>query len=174
MWWVIKYPPPPTHTQTQTDATHIFVVCRVCFQKCTKIQHWINVGWTPATLAHQFAGTRPSVVWAQKCTKPSTGSMLGDWLRRWPIAYPSLIRHWATKGWWLAPLPFTPEFGVWFPVSAVWKNISSPSTCKTYYCGEPPWPRGSVLGLRLPTLNKHWQGQRFLLLAGMHWTSGFH
>ena len=25
-------------------------------------------------------------------------------------------------GWWLAPLPFTPEFGVRFPVSAVWKK----------------------------------------------------
>ena len=25
-------------------------------------------------------------------------------------------------GSWLAPLPFTPEFGVWFPVSAVWKK----------------------------------------------------
>ena len=25
-------------------------------------------------------------------------------------------------GWWLAPLPFTPQFGVRFPVSAVWKK----------------------------------------------------
>ena len=25
-------------------------------------------------------------------------------------------------GWWLAPMPFTPEFGVRFPVSAVWKK----------------------------------------------------
>ena len=31
------------------------------------------------------------------------------------------------------------------------KNVSSPSTRKTpQYCGEPPWPRGSVLGLRPP------------------------
>ena len=28
------------------------------------------------------------------------------------------------------------------------RNVSSPSTCETQYCGEPPWPRGSVLGLR--------------------------
>ena len=27
-------------------------------------------------------------------------------------------------------------------------NVSSPSTCESQYCGEPPWPRGSVLGLR--------------------------
>ena len=32
------------------------------------------------------------------------------------------------------------------------KNVSSPSTCKTQYCGEPPWPRGSVLDLRPPGL----------------------
>ena len=32
------------------------------------------------------------------------------------------------------------------------KNVSSPSTCETQYCGEPPWPRGSVLGLRPPGL----------------------
>ena len=25
---------------------------------------------------------------------------------------------------------------------------NSPSTCKSQYCGEPPWPRSSVLGLR--------------------------
>ena len=31
-------------------------------------------------------------------------------------------------------------------------NVSSPSTCKTQYCGEPPRPRGSVLGLRPPRL----------------------
>ena len=30
------------------------------------------------------------------------------------------------------------------------KNVSSPSTCESQYCGEPPWPRGSVLGLRRP------------------------
>ena len=31
-----------------------------------------------------------------------------------------LSRRWAgALGWWLAPLPFTPEFGVRFPVSAV-------------------------------------------------------
>ena len=30
------------------------------------------------------------------------------------------------------------------------KNVSSPSTRKTKYCGEPPWARGSVLGLRPP------------------------
>ena len=30
------------------------------------------------------------------------------------------------------------------------KNVSSPSTCETQYCEEPPWPRGSVLGLRPP------------------------
>ena len=32
------------------------------------------------------------------------------------------------------------------------KNVSSPSTCEGQYCGEPPWPRGSVLGLRPPGL----------------------
>ena len=31
-------------------------------------------------------------------------------------------------------------------------NVSSPSTCESLYCGEPPWPRGSVLGLRPPGL----------------------
>ena len=30
------------------------------------------------------------------------------------------------------------------------KNVSSPSTCEIQYCGEPPWPTGSVLGLRPP------------------------
>ena len=30
------------------------------------------------------------------------------------------------------------------------KNVSSPSTCESQYCGEPPWPRGSVLDLRPP------------------------
>ena len=29
---------------------------------------------------------------------------------------------------------------------------SSKSTCESQYCGEPPWPRGSVLGLRPPGL----------------------
>ena len=32
------------------------------------------------------------------------------------------------------------------------KNVSSPSTWKSQYCGEPPWPKGSVLGLRPPGL----------------------
>ena len=32
------------------------------------------------------------------------------------------------------------------------QNVSSPSTCETQYCGEPMWPRGSVLGLRPPGL----------------------
>ena len=32
------------------------------------------------------------------------------------------------------------------------KNVSSPSTCESQYCGEPPWPGGSVLGLRPPGL----------------------
>ena len=32
------------------------------------------------------------------------------------------------------------------------KKVSSPSTCESQYCGEPPWPRGSVLGLRPPGL----------------------
>ena len=32
------------------------------------------------------------------------------------------------------------------------KNVSFPSTCESQYCGEPPWPRGSVLGLRPPGL----------------------
>ena len=30
------------------------------------------------------------------------------------------------------------------------KNVSSPSTCESQYCGEPPRPRVSVLGLRPP------------------------
>ena len=30
------------------------------------------------------------------------------------------------------------------------KNVSSPSIRKTQCCGGPPWPRGSVLGLRPP------------------------
>ena len=33
------------------------------------------------------------------------------------------------------------------------QNVSSPSTCETQYCGEPPWPRGSVLGFRPPGLD---------------------
>ena len=28
------------------------------------------------------------------------------------------------------------------------KTVSSSSTCESQYCGEPPCPRGSVLGLR--------------------------
>ena len=32
------------------------------------------------------------------------------------------------------------------------KHVSSPFTWKTQYCGEPPWPKGSVLGLRPPGL----------------------
>ena len=31
-------------------------------------------------------------------------------------------------------------------------NVFSPSTCESQYCGEPPWPKGSVLGLRPPGL----------------------
>ena len=38
------------------------------------------------------------------------------------------------------------------------RNVSSPSTCKSQYCGEPPWPRGSLLGLRPP-------GCEFLILC---------
>ena len=34
----------------------------------------------------------------------------------------------------------------------VTKNVSSPSTCESQYFGEPPWPRGSLLGLRPPGL----------------------
>ena len=30
------------------------------------------------------------------------------------------------------------------------KNVSSLSTCESHYCEEPPWPRGSVHGLRPP------------------------
>ena len=38
-----------------------------------------------------------------------------------------------------SPLPFTLEFGVRFPISAVWKKQKyfSPSKCKAQYCGEP-------------------------------------
>ena len=32
------------------------------------------------------------------------------------------------------------------------KNVSSPFTCVSQYCGEPPCPRRSVLGLRPPGL----------------------
>ena len=32
------------------------------------------------------------------------------------------------------------------------KKVSPPSTCESQYCGEPPCPRGSVLGLRPPGL----------------------
>ena len=32
------------------------------------------------------------------------------------------------------------------------KNVSSPSTCESQYCGEPPRPKGSVLDLRPPGL----------------------
>ena len=32
------------------------------------------------------------------------------------------------------------------------KNVSSPSMCERQYCGEPPWPRGSVLYLKPPGL----------------------
>ena len=32
------------------------------------------------------------------------------------------------------------------------KNVSSPPTCESQYCGESPWPRDSVLGLRPPGL----------------------
>ena len=30
------------------------------------------------------------------------------------------------------------------------ETVSSPSACESKYCGEPPWPRGNVLGLRSP------------------------
>ena len=33
------------------------------------------------------------------------------------------------------------------------KNVSSPCTCESQYCREPPGPRGSVLGLRPPGSN---------------------
>ena len=33
------------------------------------------------------------------------------------------------------------------------KNVSSPFMCESQFCGEPPWPRGSVLGLRPPGSN---------------------
>ena len=32
------------------------------------------------------------------------------------------------------------------------KNVSSPFSFEIQYCGEPPWPRGSVHGLRRPEL----------------------
>ena len=32
------------------------------------------------------------------------------------------------------------------------KNVTSPSTCESQYCGEPPCPRDSVLDLRPPGL----------------------
>ena len=32
------------------------------------------------------------------------------------------------------------------------KHVSSPSTCESQYCGDPPWPRDSVLCLRPPGL----------------------
>ena len=32
------------------------------------------------------------------------------------------------------------------------KNVFTPSTRECRYCGEPPWPRGSVLDLRPPGL----------------------
>ena len=38
------------------------------------------------------------------------------------------------------------------------KNVPSPSTCESLYCGEPPWPRSSVLDLRPP-------GLEFLILC---------
>ena len=57
-------------------------------------------------------------------------------------------------GWWLAALHFTLEFAVRFPDSAIWdKTVSSPFIRKTQYRGEPPWPWGSVLGLRPLGLN---------------------
>ena len=37
----------------------------------------------------------------------------------------------------LAPLPFTLEFGIRFPVPAIERN-KNVSTCKTQYFGEPP------------------------------------
>ena len=36
------------------------------------------------------------------------------------------------------------------------KNVSSPSTCESQYCEEPPRPRGSVLGLRPPGSEFRW------------------
>ena len=100
---------------------------------------------------------------------PNGGLMLVQRRRRWANIKPALVRRtlfagtdpilsntwWAgALGQWLAPLPFTIKFGVGFPVSAVWKKQKCffPSTCETQYCGEPPWPRGSVLGLRPPGL----------------------
>ena len=59
---------------------------------------------------------------------------------------------WATGLFVKVPLPFTPEFGVRFPVSAVWKKQKCFFPIHIQYCGEPPWPRGSVLGLRPPGL----------------------
>ena len=54
-----------------------------------------------------------------------------------------------------APLPFTPssELGSLSRRFERNKNVSSPSTCESQYCGGPPWPRSSVLGLRPPGSN---------------------
>ena len=48
----------------------------------------------------------------------------------------------------------TLDFRLWFLDSRFWTDIRRPSSLlKTLkYCGEPPWPRGSVLGLRPPGL----------------------
>ena len=86
--------------------------------------------------------------------KVLTTSLTLPWLNVPPIGI-DLSLGWARAlGQWLAPLPFTPKLGVWFPVSAVWKkqNCFFPSTCESQYCGEPPWPRGNVLDLRPPGL----------------------
>ena len=86
-----------------------------------------------------------------------------------PDSLPLLQTRAGALGQWLAPLPFTLEFRVRFTVSAVWQkqNVYSPSTCETQYCGEPPWPRGSVLGLRPPGLEfrimcLRWSKARFI------------
>ena len=87
------------------------------------------------------------------CLAREDGLMAGSY-RRMDEQIRGIRDHW---GWGprVAPLPFTLEFGVRFPVYRRFernKNVSCLSTCETHYCGEPPWPRGSVLSLRPPGL----------------------
>ena len=99
------------------------------------------------------------------------GLMLGHCLRRWPNISLSLVHYvscllacrctvnWTKDGgpgavvkaaaWKIGDCRFEPHPGI-----QVSKNemFLSHSLVKIQYCGEPPWPRGSVLSLRPPGL----------------------
>ena len=125
-----------------------------------------NVGSSSSTSAqHQNNNeSMPRVSWDHIWSDISANGrlMLGQHLRRWPNIKTSLLHRFVLAGI-QGGVPRVVVSTAAFQARArgsvlglggleETKNVSSPSTCESQYCGEPPWPRGSVLGLRPPRL----------------------